>query len=100
MQFAGPGPKDKFMLVSPDDSCELFYRARKVEEDKASITIEYLDLPSSAVSSSTLVMRTPHRLLMLTCSRAHHHSQQHRLARDRRLVAGACITADGRPTHS
>ncbi len=53
LQFAGPGPKDKFMLVSPDDSCELFYRAKKVEEDKASITIEYLDLPSSAVSGST-----------------------------------------------
>jgi hypothetical protein len=51
LQYAGPGAKDKFMLVSPDDSCELFYRAKKVEEGKDSITIEYLDLPSLAVSA-------------------------------------------------
>jgi hypothetical protein len=32
------------MLVAVDDACEVFYRARKVEADDDTITIQYMDL--------------------------------------------------------
>jgi hypothetical protein len=39
------------MLVSVDDTCEVFYRASKVDSDKDTITIQYVDLPTVSAAA-------------------------------------------------